>query len=116
MDIFGKRKISELEKELLKSKERLEQYKDMSDDLNNEIKRLTDELNAKITDCNVGSWCNECKYSSTATVYMKNKKDDNFIMRRTWFQSICDEDNNYTTIRYCSKRLREICSEFKKIK
>lgn len=116
MDIFGKRKIAELEEELSKNKEKLSRYKRANDILNDEIKRLTDELNAQTTDCNVGTWCNGCKYSSIATVYMKNEKDDNFTMRRNWFQSICDEDDDYTTIRYCSKHLREICPEFKKIK
>lgn len=112
MDIFGKRKIAELEKKLSKNKGKLSRYKRANDILNGEIKRLTDELNAQITDCNVGTWCKDCKYSSIATVYMKNKKDDNFTMRRNWFQPICDEDNEYTTIRYCSKHLHEICSEF----
>lgn len=74
MGIFGKRKISELEEELSEKKRKLSRYKLANYRLNGEIKRLTDELNAQTTDCNVGTWCKDCKYSSIATVYMKNKK------------------------------------------
>lgn len=108
MDIFGKRKIAELEGELSKSKEKLRRCEDTNDNLNKEIERLTDEINAENTDCNVGSWCNECKYSSIA--YMANRNNVEHLAKNYWMPI----HNDYTTIRYCSKHLREICPEFKK--
>lgn len=109
MDIFGKKRISELEEELSKNKEKLRRYEYANDNLNDEIKRLTDELNAKITGCNVGSWCNKCKYSSTT--YIANKSNIEYLAKNPWMKDVYDD---YTRIQYCSKHLREICQEFEK--
>ena len=109
MDIFGKKRISELEEELSKNKEKLSRYKYINDSLNDEIERLTDELNAKITDCNIGAWCNKCKYSSTA--YMTSQHNVEYLTKNPWMKYICDD---YTKIQYCSKHIRELCPEFEK--
>ena len=111
MDIFGKKRISELEKELSKNKEKLSRYEYTNDDLNDEIKRLTDELNAKVIDCNVGPWCYKCKYSSST--YTMNRNNIEYLMKNSWARYTC---NDHTKIQYCSKHLRELCPEFNNMK
>lgn len=115
MDIFGRKRIAELEDELEKigcSKDRLEkyvnEYERVVESLNNSIKSLTDEINAKVSDCKVGEWCKDCKYHSVAR--MGSLEGIKEIVINPWL----DLDAKYSKYYYCSKHLREICPEFKK--
>ena len=115
MDIFGRKRIAELEDELEKirrSKDKLEkyvtEYEVAIESLNNGIKSLTDEINAKVSDCKVGEWCKDCKYHSVARMGSLEGIKERVI--NPWL----DWDAKYSKYYYCSKHLREICPEFKK--
>lgn len=115
MDIFGRKRIAKLEDELEKircSKDKLEkyvkEYEAAIETLNNDIKSLTDEVNAKVSDCKVGEWCKNCKYHSVARMGSLEMIKERAI--HPWF----DWDAKYSKYYYCSKHLREICPEFKK--
>lgn len=117
MDIFGKKRIAELQDEIMKirySKDKLEkyvnEYKSVVESLNNSIKELTDEINAKVSDCKVGEWCRNCKYRSATII-----GDISGIKRCTDNPWICLNEK-YSKYYYCSKHLREICPEFDKMK
>ncbi len=116
MNIFGKKKISELELALEKSNEERNKYKLLSDvynntikNLNDEVKKLTDEINAKVENCTVGAWCEDCKYCKIARL-ANDEEHKNFAKVGSYF--FCGSLYNYYY--YCSKHLREICPEFEK--
>lgn len=116
MDIFGKRKISELELALKKSNEERNEYKLLSDayndtinQLNDDIKKLTDEINAKVENCTVGAWCKNCKYCRMARL-ANDEEHKNFAKVGVYPFS----GSLYNYYYYCSKHLREICPEFEK--
>lgn len=115
MDIFGKKRIAELENELDKvrwSKQTIEkkadEYRWSIESLNDEIKSLTNEINAKVADCKVGVWCEECKYHKTTKLGNIDMMDECAI--NPWIEYNRKYDRYY----YCSKHLREICPEFEK--
>ncbi len=117
MDIFGKKRIAELQDEIMKircSKDKLEKYvkkyEVTIESLNNDIKSLVDELNAKVSDCNVGAWCQDCKYHSVAM--MGSIEGIKKYANSPWV----GWDAKYNKCYYCSKHLREICPEFDKMK
>ena len=116
MDIFGKKKIAELQDEVEKlrySKDELEkyvnEYKVTIESLNDGIKSLVDELNAKVSNCKVGVWCQDCKYHSVTR--MGSIKGVEECANNPWVSW----DTKYSKCYYCSKHLREICPEFDKM-
>lgn len=118
MDIFGKKRISELELELKKINKERNEYKSLSDSYNNtimklndDVKKLTDEINAKVENCMVGPWCVDCKYCKTARL-ANDEEHKKFAKGETYlfYGSL------YNYYYYCSKHLRELCPEFDKMK
>ena len=117
MDIFGRKRIAELEDELEKishSKDKLEkyvnEYEQAIESLNNGIRSLTDEINAKVSDCKVGEWCKDCKYHSVARMGSLEGIEERII--NPWLSW----EARYSKYYYCSKHLHEICPEFEKDK
>lgn len=118
MDIFGKKRISELELALEKSNKERKEYKLLSDvynntieKLNDDVKKLTDEINAKVENCTVGAWCEGCKYCKTARL-ANDEEHKKFAKQGAYFFY----GSLYNYYYYCSKHLREICPEFDKMK
>lgn len=118
MDIFGKKRISELELALEKSNKERNEYKLLSDiyndtikALDNDVKKLTDEINAKVENCMVGPWCVDCKYCKTARL-ANDEEHKKFakVGAHHFYGSL------YNYYYYCSKHLRELCPEFDKMK
>lgn len=116
MDIFGRKKIAELQDEIQRtrySKNNLEkyvnEYKVTIESLNNGIKLLMDELNAKVSDCKIGAWCQNCKYHSVAR--MGSIEGIEKCANNPWV----GWHTKYSEYYYCSKHLRDICPEFDKM-
>ena len=117
MDIFGKKRIAELQDEIMKirhSKDKIEncvnEYKIAIESLNDGIKSLVDEINAKVSDCKVGAWCQGCKYRSVTM--MGSIEGIEQCANNPWV----GWDTKYSKYYYCSKHLREICPEFENMK
>lgn len=115
MDIFGKKRITELENEIekiVRSKDRLEkyvnEYERVIKSLNNEIKSLTDEINVKVSNCKVGKWCENCKYHNVVNIGNIDGIKDYANTPWLYFNA------KYNEYYYCSKHLLEICPEFEK--
>lgn len=82
---------------------RLKEYEVMKSDLTAETHRLANLLSAKVTDCQIGPWCRNCKYictdQSSAIIYSRNRIE-------RYIEDIAGD------VTYCGKHLAEICPEF----
>ncbi len=101
---------------LLQEKERLndkihEQNRQLSDLKHDyelacsEVKRLADEISAKVEDCHIGPWCDGCEHKMKAV--MKNRE---IRYNGGWVNTIDEEE----AVVYCGKHLHEMCPEFEK--
>jgi hypothetical protein len=84
-------------------------YNDTINQLNDDIKKLTDEINAKVENCTVGAWCKDYKYCRMARL-ANDEEHKNFAKVGVYPFS----GSLYNYYYYCSKHLREICPEFEK--
>ena len=70
------------------------------------IMRLTEEINQKTPECQVGPWCEDCQHRKMAAI-------DSFInYESNWFSNSYAELKEQKYIYYCGKHLHEICPEW----
>lgn len=70
------------------------------------IMRLTEEINQKTPECQVGPWCEDCRHRKAAPV-------DSFInYESNWLSNSYAGLKEPKYIYYCSKHTHEICSEW----
>lgn len=68
-----------------------------------EVKKLANEISAKVGDCSIGPWCNGCEHKMEAVIKKKSYDCTNM------WTSYSGE-----SVIYCGKHLHEICPEFEK--
>lgn len=93
-----------LKRKLSFSEEELKNLASTNLGLNEKIKELIKESNAKVENCAIGEWCNECEYLAIVTTIPP------YAATLDHYYWLKDGDYN----KYCKKRLYDNCPNFKK--
>ena len=92
-------KYEELQAELKKSKEMIEE-------LNKENQRLAEQISVNNTGCKIGPWCDDCGHLRTDSASVSVWKEG-FL---SYYRVITEEGK----VRYCAKHLHDLCPEHTK--
>lgn len=76
--------------------------------LKDEIKRLTEEV-SQSTDCQIGSWCSDCKHLKYATLPNEQQM---IKTAHNCFVNVYGISQEYYNIKYCGKHTHEFCKEW----
>lgn len=86
-----------------KEYERLVNSDKIRQKLEQEVKRLAEQISAEVKDCKVGPWCKDCQHigndSADLTIYSMWDDCEHVVERAG-------------RVTYCKKHLHEICPEF----
>lgn len=74
-----------------------------------EIKNLTEEINGKVKDCQIGPWCEDCAHRKTAVT-------ENFVAFINTFGAPVPIKRMPNYIVYCGKHIHETCPEWTQTK
>lgn len=81
--------------------DRLKDCEQMKFKLEQEVKRLADQVSAEVKDCKVGVWCKDCKHIG---------RDRSELKELTFLGTYVRETDG--EVQYCKKHLHELCPEF----
>ena len=101
-------KIAELKAEMHNQEKDIRRYQMANMALKDEIKRLAEEV-SQSADCQIGSWCSDCKHLKFATLPNEQQMIRN---AHDCFVSVYDISQEVYHIRYCGRHTHEFCKEW----